>query len=621
MSGLGQHQESAATKAATARVAALATALKLTTIYPESHPRVAAGVEGFLAELKDASGPYTLLLRESTFHVGGERIAADQPATAWLAERFRDAGLRGVEIDPKCEAAEALQFAAFLRRARRAEPGGTSPAACTTPHLRALPLVFSGYHSEDAAALAANATPLAEPGSGLPPAVAAALATIRTSDSYRDQLARLDRAAAGDDGDGSLRDLDLLATIGKMIPAEIANNPEAIPGIVQSILDTVQSELHVLASGQRKIRGGRLLVRAVELARSFFGRASTATPATRVLPAGRPEDARFVADLDALLREYAALPVDDRPATALIEDSLGCSLGHELVGVCLHTLAKAPAAADASPRLLEALQRDAAARPDLLDAYLRGRGAEELTPLRRLQLIRWLTDAGHAELVRERGYVDQEMVTKNFPESFGVVVKVYGNDPQGVQFLRVALGTLARTLSFGGIDTAVRSGVLMEPGVAAALLATGGAEANALVLGALDANPRALRPLVVDHLRRQALPEPVAVLLRIHPNAESLPTQYVRNLFASFAQQRYEPAIRTATGELLREALIADRALAPADRLAAIDHLYLVPGAETQRLLARLAGTRRFRFWDRGARTLRRHASKALAELGTGRTR
>ncbi len=616
MSVLKGSHECATAHAAAARVVTLATALKQTTIYPESHPRVVSGIETFLTPLRECGTTCTMLLRGDTFLVDGTRVSADQGATAWLAERLRENGLRGIEMTPFCTVAEMLQLAEILRRSRRMEKGAVIAPELSTVNVRALPLVFTGHHSDVGAPADADDADWVDPANELPASVGDALRQIRDSAAYRDQLADLDRAATTA-GEAGYRELDLLTTIGKVLPAEVANEPERIPEIVKRILDTIQAELQGVVSGNRKVRGGRLVLRALEIARSFFGSEPPAKPTERTLPSGRPEDARFAADLPALLREQATLPVEDRPLAELITDAIGPKLGHELLGVCLHTFAKTPSHTALMPRLTQLLRQHADERADLVDAYLKGREAEAMPPARRLRLIEALAEAGHAGLVRERGYIDQELVTRNFPESLRVVTKVFGGDAAGPAQLRAMLQTLARTLAVGGVETARRCGVLLEPGVLPALLAAGGPEAGALALAAADADPRGTRQPLVDHLRRQTLPEPASLVLRIHTSAETLPASYVRSLLTCFFQGRYDQAVRTATGELLREALASDRPLALPERLAAIDNLHLVPDPQTEQLLVGLARQGRFLKWGREARALRQRARKMLAEIRT----
>lgn len=614
---MSEPRENHAGTAATAAVlvVALATALKLTTIYAAAHPRVLAAVEGLLALVRSSGATVTLLLKEQTFHVGREQVAASDARLLWLAARLRAATLRGVEIDLDCTTDEVLQFAAFVRE--RCRPGAAT-SELSLPHLRALPLLFAGHHSEHAGA-DANAVPEATPataaGLALSPAVAGALADIRESPSYRDQVSRL-AASSASTGDGDHRVVDLLQVIGKMLPAEIANDPEQIPQVVGRVLDVLESEMQDLADGKRTLRGGRLLLRAVAVARSFFGSAPPTKPAAPSMPTGRPEDANIAAKLENLLDEQDSLPRDDRPLGALLVHATGETLEHELLGVCLHLAADSGARRSTSARLTALLRDHARARIDLLDAHLAGAGAQRLGAAGRLHLLRLLADAGHGALARERRYVDDELISKGFPESLAVAASMLGSDPDSLLVLRRALAALTRTIAAGGASAAVRSGVLAEPAVLRSLLAAGGAEAERLLLAAHDGSSRATRAVFVEFLRQQALPAPVLLVLQIHPTADALTTNYVRELHTAFVQQRYGPALRTATDELLRNALELDR-LTAAERVAAIGHLHLVPDRATQLLLERLATFGRFRPWDVGARAVRRAARKALTDLHT----
>jgi hypothetical protein len=531
-----------------------------------------------------------------------------------LAERFRDAGVRGIEIAPTCSSEVMLQFAAFLREARRVESGGSSRAwPDDRVGLRVHPLVFEGSHRDQAPDAVDAPVMASKVGQGLPAPIAHALATISETPEYRAQIAKIEAAAAAA-GHTAYGEVDPLTTIGGLLPAEIANDPEIVPAIVARILESFEAELNAMVAGNRKLVGGHLLQRAIEVARRYFPSSAPTRPVASVLPSGRPEDARIEADLSLLLDEHETLPPDDRNLVDLIAKSIGTGLGHEVLGVRLHLLAKDRERPRAAEHLTQLLRLHATERPDLLDSYLLARATEGMPQPRRLQLIHLLLDAGHGQLVRDRGYVDHDLVTRNFPDSLSLVVRVFAEDPRGCQLLRECLATLARTLSVNGVDAAVRSGVLKQPAVLQALLAAASEEAHSLLVAAANHHPREARPALLEYLRRQQLPESEALVLRIHGNVESLPSTYVRMLFVACIKKRFDDAMQKATGELLLQALHSASNLGHRDRLAIVDQLPTCPVQGVEPVLARLANEGRFLLWG-AARALRRHARRALERL------
>ncbi len=614
---------------APARLVAFATALKQSAIYPPGHPRVRHGVAEALAPIA-ARGGGTVLLRDGTFHVDGVAVAADQVALRWLAERLRELELRGLEITAQCTPDDVLAFAAVVRDARRTDPAAAWPV--DHPRLRALPLVFAGRHVDGAADLAAAAAAAgtqgdetgAAPFATLPPAVGAVLAAIGASDEYRAHVAAIERGAiaAGATSPTTRRDVELLETIGNLIPAEVAADPERINGLVQQILHDFAAEVRGLATRDGAGASPRLLRRAVDVARRFFP-VSAPAQVTQQRASGRPEDARIVADLGALLRELDALPAERRDVSRLVADAMHSAVDHELLGIHLYVFTNGPEpAANAVARLTELLRDHASERTDLLDCYLAPRERDGGAPsLRRCRLLGLLVDAGHLQLVRERRYVDQRLLAHNFPAALPLAARVLGTEPSGAAVLRAALAAWSRTLAAGGAEAAIASGVLRDPAVLRALLAAGGDEARMLVAAAANANARGTRAVLLEHLRARALPELAALVLRVHPSDDALPSRYVRSLWLACEQNRADPEVDAAGAELLVHALAAHTPVAHRDRVAAMSFLCLAPRDAAEALLRRLASAGRFTRWGRAARELRREAARALVQLGAARSR
>ena len=598
--------------AAAKRVTALATALKLTTIYAADHSRVVAAIEHLLAAVRTCpgGGAYVLHLRDGVFQGDEVEVVPTTAPLRWLAARWREARVRGVEIDRNCAVADVVAFAALLKTMVRDDTVAPPPATADV-RLRVIPMVFRGRHSESAPAAAAA------PGSAAPPQLP--LPYVRDAAECQQRLQRIDQIAAAIAPDGR-QEVDLVATIGNLLPADVAASPELALNVVLRVLESLENDLRAVQDGGRRLVGGHLLQRAIDVARRYFPRAPTPLPIVGKLPSGRPEDARITADLLLLLEEYDELPIDDRPLADMLAASVGVRLDYELLGILLHSLARGHEHPLALARLQQTIASQAVQESQvsgLLGSYLGPQGSGRLTPARRLRLVGMLVEAGMSRLVRESGYLTSELVVRGFPESLQLVATVLDGDLTGVQVTREALAALAPSLAGTAVALPVSSGALAQPVVWRLLLAVDSAESHAVLQAAFATHALAARAELVPWLRTRNLPAPEATVLQVFPNPQSLPSAYVRSLHAACVRRRYDDALRQATGALLRQAL-TELPLSFGDRIAAVDQLALVPGSETERLLERLARRGRFLHWGESARVLRRRAAEALLRLRGG---
>jgi hypothetical protein len=605
--------EDTAQQALREQLTAFATALKQSTIYPAGHPRVRQGIGDFLAPFAQRERPYTLLLRGSIFHAEGCAIRADHASTRWLAERVRELGLRGLELTPACTVDDVLELAAVFRDARR-NRAATWPA--DHPRLRALPLTFTGRHHESAGAAPDESI---APFASLPPHVGAVLVGLRDTEQFQQRLRQIERIASTEESNAQ-RDVDVLAAIGALIPEHVASDPCRVTTMVQRILDDFATELEQLAARDKPGNTPRLGRRIVEFARRYFP-SDVAEDKPALPPAGRPEDAKIQADIGALVRELAGLPRDLPGTKCDVAAAAGRALGHEVLGIQLHAFANA-AEPKTATTLTSLLRKHAAERPELLDPYLQPGATDTVLPgKRRAQLLGLLVEAGHVALAHARGYVDETLVTRGFPEGLPLAARVLGADANGAAVLRRGLATVALALTTGGVDAALACGALRDPVVLRALLGAGGDEARRLLLAAAKAEPRVARTAILAHLRTRALPELAALVLRTHRNDEALTAKYVGSLWLTCDSGRPDPATDAASAELLVRAVAANDAIPHADRIAALSYLHLAPRGAVEVLLRRLAREGRFTRWGREARELRLHARRALALLHTTRGR
>ncbi|HEU4420581.1 MAG TPA: hypothetical protein VFT55_16705, partial [Planctomycetota bacterium] len=273
-----------------ALVQSLATALKNIAIYPASHPRVQGAATDALERLRVRAGErrtIALTLHGDEFDVAGKRMRMDSLDAAWLIERLHNAGLRGVEFDVDCSVHDVNEFAMMLNRCRsRTRDHLLSQWQKDHARLRPLPLVFTGHYAEGAdgahdAPAATDANP-PEPAPAAPaprepklrerpsrPRLSAILQRLAEDNSIRQQLKTIesqteDPTAAIDRG------IDLLEAIGELLPADIANDPDQIEGVVRKVLDRVEDGLGAVVQRKAKVKGGELLRMALGVARQYF---------------------------------------------------------------------------------------------------------------------------------------------------------------------------------------------------------------------------------------------------------------------------------------------------------------------------------------------------------------
>lgn len=619
-------------------VTALATALKNISIYPPDHPRVEGAAKDFVGPLAQAGSRHVwhvLSMRGERFRLGRQTVPTTSVPVSWLVRRFRDAGLRGVEFADDCSVADVLRFADVLNRSR-ARTGATFESQWQQGEARIRPLylVFDGQHLEaetdemehagsDGAGDADASMPGSVSGSGSAalhsPRLASLMKQVTSTPEVQERLRAIERCSAAID-DFDLREVDLLAAIAELLPADVSADANQVAEAVEEILVRVEIELGELLRRNAKVRGADLLRRALEVARKYFHSKAVDQKPQRDLPSGRPEDARIVADLDLLLGEVERLPEDTGlrlpPADQL--QAQAPALAGELLGIYLHTLAN-----HTNPNTDRALQAalrqvltlSGANLVEVLDAYVRPKSGEPpLSRADRLRVIGMLVDAGLVALVRQQHYVDAETITRDFPESLPLAARILGDDAEGLAVLRAAFDALSPVLAIGGVQAAAKAGVLTDPRVIEVLVAIGGDVILPLLIEAAGNDSLLVRKTLLDYLRTLRLPPAEAAVCRAATDAALVPREYVQNLLTATTQKRLDTTLRTSSGQLLRRAIeTAEGRLSPEATLVAIDDLVHVPTAETRALLRRLATAGRFTRFGAHARAVRRHARATLA--------
>lgn len=615
-------------------VTAFATALRNIAVYPADHPRVVQAADGCLAQFLALGGgqrPVAVAMRGNFLVVDGRKVPAGEGLAAWLVHRLRTAGLRGVAVEPTCTTVDLVAFAAALNRAR-ARPDATGDAAWPADHprLRPLDLVFAGAfldagESPDDEMDGPPVDPVDEPAD---PAVRArrrqVLDHLAADRRIRQRLVAIELGCAAA-GSGTDRDVDLLAAVAAMLPANIANQPARIAEVVDTILAQVERELPPIVRGTSEIAGAELLRTAVGIARRYFHTKATAPHAPH-LPSGRPEDERISADLPALLQELDALP--DRPDPTLPPaahfQADHPQMATELLGIHLHTFVttgRAEVRLAARERLVRCLAELDGNRRAVLAAYLGRR--HQPAPCGenvRLQLLTMLVEAGQTQLLRDLEYVDATFIARSFPESLRLAARVLGRTPEDLTILRDGLAAIAPMLALGGAEAAAKSGVLQDAAVVDALLAVGGSCVLPLLPHLAHKASAEVQRRLCAYLGKLQLPAAEAAAVTTSVAPLSLPTTYLHDLLRAAALGRYDAALRAATGGVLRRNVLQglDRLPMPRilDLVAALRH---APGPETTELLQQLAARNRLAVFDQAARALRRCASDLLAELAQQR--
>jgi len=628
-----------------ALVQSLATALKNIAIYPASHPRVQGAATDALERLRARAGErrtIAMLLHGDEFDVAGNRLRMDSLDATWLIERLRNAGLRGVEFDVDCSVHDVNEFAMMLNRCRsRTRDHLLSQWQKDHARLRPLALVFTGHYAEgadetDDALEAADAKPAEPP----PPAPAprevpprqraprarlsAILQRLAEDGSIRQQLQAIeshteDPTAAIDRG------IDLLAAIGELLPADIANDPAQIEGVVRKVLDRVEDGLGAVVQRKAKVKGGELLRMALGVARQYFPAKAPEQALSRTeLPSGRPEDEGIVADLDLLLHEMAELPEAANlrlPPAAEFEPG-SSNMSRELCGVLLHTLSHSTNEAvlqAASARLAPAVRALGPLGGKMVDNYLNPKDqGTSVTQSARTRILRALVDGGLEPLVRSHRFVDAAFVARGFPEALPLAARVLGQDPDGLRTMREGLEMLGTMLPLGGVTAAAKTGVLQDAVVVKALVAIGGDLVLPFLPHAASHGSRDVRQILLDLARNLALPAPEMAALGSVASVDELPRAYLQNLLAAAAQKKFDETQRAATGRLLRTAV--ERSFKRGDHdayLTAIDNLVHVPEPETRALLRFLATAGRFTQFGSQARAVRRRARAALRQIAS----
>lgn len=610
-------------------------------MYPSDHPRVAAAMTGFGAELKQiANGErwVTLRLRGTGLGVDGEWVEAGDAQLTSLCERMRNASLCGIEFSSACRGSDVQAFAVALTRAV-ARGGSTRGLAWPKdhPYLRTLDLVFTGHHGDDGIGVGSAAgVAVGERSAAADARRQRLLACLGGSDELRERLDSIEANCGAHELEEAV-EVDLIEAIADLLPAEVASDEIETIEVTGEILDRVYAEVLRAMRTDGKVPRNALLSTAIDVARRYMTVDAPRRVSRAELPMGRPEDDAIEGRIDLLLEEYARLPdgagvlaheaSEELSGHATDGSAATSALAVELLGIHLHTLAAtASGGTDATlpaqfSELLATLDRD---RLAVLDAYLRPEACDQPTRIgddATLRVLAVLTRIGRRSLILQRGYCPAGLVQRAFPDSLPIAARILGGTPRGLAVLREALLSLGPTLQGERLTAAAAAGILADLDVIRALVGVGGAPPLPLLAAAaVSASPEVL-DLLVDYARTLEIGGGGAVVLRWVRPAD-LPTQYLAKLLAAAATTPFDARLQALSGTVLRDFIERRRGSLPLEHLlGAIEGLREIPVPATREFLGRLANEGRFTKWGGTDRAVRRQARQILATPGLFETR
>ena len=610
-------------------------------------PRFATAAADLVARMiarTQGCRPLLIGQRDNRLIVDNTAIPSEVGQPAWLRQRFREAGLRGIAFTATCTVDDVVEFGSVLRRARN----GVSFLSLwpeTHDRVRVHDLVFAGDFVDTPAGDSDEADRDADGPVdlvGTTPALSGAMrppadqATRRLRQATRERLAADEAVTArlaeiearcAHPANEPGQEFDLLAAVTAMLPADVAAQPEVVVDTVRKVLDRMAADLPTLLQGNGQVRGADVLRIAMGVARKYFRVDVPEQMPARDLPSGRPQDDAIDANLEKLQLELAALPAVACPPLPLAAELRADAprLATELLGIHLHTFTnteRPEVKAKARQRLVQMFEQLDAGCTQVLQAYL-GRPHEPAPGGDRLrsELLKMVQEAGQREWLLQHAYVDATFVAKSFPESLWLAARVLDARPEHRAILRQGLEALSLVIAAGGTAAASKTGVLRDPLVVEMLLRVDGGVASELLQVAAQSTAE-IRRLLVAHLLGAGLPPAeTAVLCAIEP-AEAVPVPFLRELLRASRAGRFDAKVREATGALLRS-VVADglEQLPEARLLDAITNLRHVPDDETRCLLDTLTTHRRLWQLDSRARAIRRCARQVQAELAAGARR
>lgn len=612
------------TEMARAQLRRITTMWRNVCVYPPEHPRVTAAVTAVLQNLAPVpAAERAVHVRDGELHLCGASFSLDDDDALALVARLQEVALRGFELTEACTPADVVAFLQAARQNRRQ----SSEALVARwpgdhPRLRALPLSFDGGFQDGPTKSDGKTARPSRPQSGpapLPNSVRAAMQQVAADPEIVARMRQLEQLTEG----GSAGDdvtMPLLDLLGRLLPADVGQDPSAIAATVRTILARVERDLGEVVHRGARVRGSDLMRQALTMARSVFGTSATPMRRSGTLPTGRPEDEAIVADVDLLRREFDSLPHD--PSLALPADVAtgNATTTKEMFGICLHAVVQARGKVGqgtTGPRrhLVRLLESHGKSLRSIWGAYVHAAAGNRRDADRRV-VLQALLDGASADAAAIRPMVDAAFFAASFPESLAGCVRLLGGDEPGRAVLRQGLQLVAPLLQLGGADATERCGALADPLVVTTLLGLGAPEVRDLLPSIARQATGAAQEVVLEQVRRLDLAPAAKALLVLVPHPSVLPPTFLPRLLQAWLRQPSTPTMMQECHELLRD--VVRRQLATGtltEKAAAIAALGAAPDPQTRSLLHELARKGRWTKWDLVSRTIRKEARATLAKL------
>lgn len=613
---------------------AFASALKNITVYPPEHPRVVERATAFAtAYVETVDRPQQLEVHKDGFAFDGERIDTDHLALAWLHARCRETGTGAIHLEPRCGPGDVIRFATAMIECR---PGSGTSLAEHFPDASAAvrPVALVVEERNRAAPTAGEATGRAgeQPAQREPAGPSIIDATASLTDKLRaianlpsvveltEAIAACESNALDPTADQSPNEprtgFDLVEVVAEVLPVDCPSDPAGLQETIEDILRRTHAQLQLTANSERSARSADLLRSAVDIAKTYFGRSNEELDRSQEAPRGRPEDDAIQADVALLTVEMAGLPqASDLRLPAA--DELGeqaPATTRELLGICLHGLVHGTPEARASQRTAT-ITRLVRNHPDecgeVLDSYLQP-GAEPVGV--RLPVLRALVHSGLDAIVRERRYLDDDLLRAGFPEILPIAARTFATRNEHAR-VRSALDDLATMIENGGLEVVAQARVLDDIATMQLLIHCGGKAAWQLLSHCAPEAMHAQR-MLLQCAQGLQLPEPERVVVHVCASLD-LPMDYLRRMLKAAALEQFDEGLRRESAGFLRQWVDANIHKQTASHLAtAVQALRFAPGATTTSYLQELARSGRFSLRP-GPRELRQHALATLKQLAT----
>ncbi len=591
--------ERAATAEETDLAVTLATFVKASFLYPDSHSRVVDARSTFLTRLGTygrTHDGFELRNGSDAMQTPTGRIATQSPVLTWFRSQLEKTLLRTLRFAIDVPAASLQSFAARLREtvSQRAPKDAAfgwfwpSPIdGITLGEFR----FDGGFHSvdvrdtSDGSVRAAVALPFRSSHVDLR-ALGVANDTIERIRDLENSLTR--KVLAFDDG----VEFDLARELMAALPGDVVSDPNAARGFLDAVLDRFET------SAPRAVRGDagdieRMLGMFREVANTFFASAErTATPAVRtpLALADERNAGALAATIDPVGVVDAILALPDT-SIDLAGDPVDAA--SELLAVLLHRLANCASDAEAdapATRACVAFDVCGEAALRIVEPYIRMVLDANVEPNSARGAARVLAHLGNRGLLgrlRTGGALSAARVATAFPRGFLLYLESCERT-DGAEFAAMVRSIDERTLAAGIEALTGRDGIAASDRLRK-LFDLAGRDALPFARALLRVGDPNVRDAIVAFLRRLDDGRAEGAPLRLGHRFEPLPEWYLDAICELERTGKPGRTLRDQVGTFLRGHLesLAPETASEEQRVEAILALQAYPGPASQVLLER----------------------------------